>query len=134
MSLSKEFDMKKLICVLFLSAITNTFANTYVCTPNFQSVMGKPASNTDFVVKHKPFTRIVESNSSLKIQRCSIPFGKDSHTCDTYDVDRFEGDTNVNIQKFYVFKAQYDIQIFSDLSYIDNNGRGGFLIGKCKVN
>lgn len=126
--------MKKFICVLFLSALTNTFANTYVCTPNFQSVMGKPAANTDFVVKHKPFTKVFESNGSIKIQRCSIPFGEDTHTCDTYDSDRFERDTNVNIQKFYVFKSQYDIQIFSDLSYIDNNGRGGFLIGKCKVN
>jgi hypothetical protein len=47
---------------------------------------------------------------------------------------KFEKDTNVQIQKYYVFKSQYDIQIFSDLSYIDNNGRGGLLIGKCKIN
>lgn len=96
--------------------------------------MGKPATNTDFVVKHKPFTRVIESNGLYKIQRCSIPFDKDAHTCDIYNVDRIERDVNVGIQKFYVFTAQYDIQIFSDLTYIDNNGRGGLLVGKCKVN
>lgn len=117
-----------------MSIITNAFADAYVCTPIFQSVMGKPATNTDFVVKHKPFTRVIESNGLYKIQRCSIPFGKDTHTCDIYNVDRIERDVNVSIQKFYVFTAQYDIQIFSDLSYMDNNGRGGLLVGKCKVN
>ena len=126
--------MKNFICVLFMSAITNSFANTYVCTPSFQSFMGKPVANTDFVVKHKPFTKVIELSGSLKIQRCSIPYTQETHTCDTYDVDKFEKDTNVQIQKYYVFKSQYDIQIFSDLSYIDNNGRGGLLIGKCKIN
>ena len=125
--------MKKTIFISLMCVISNAFSAVYVCTPSFQSVMGKPAVNTDFVIKSKPYTKVIENNGAFKIQRCSIPFLQDIHTCDNYDADRVERDTNVKIQKFYVFRAQYDIQIFSDLSYIDNNGRGGLLIGKCNV-
>lgn len=125
--------MKKFFAVFLISVIPSAFSATYICTPSFQSVMGKPATSTDFVKKHKPITKVIESNGSYKVQRCSIPYMQENHTCDIYNVDRIERDVNVKIQKFYVFNAQYDIQIFTDLSFIDNNGRGGFLIGKCSL-
>ncbi len=123
--------MKVLLSLILLSAV-NVHAATFICTPSYQSRMGKliATSESDFVKKHKPYTKIVEG-STVIIQRCSTPYVQNSSQCDSYEADRVEYDSNVQIRKYYVFKPQYDIQIFSDMSFIDNNGRGGFLVGTC---
>jgi hypothetical protein len=115
------------IAMLFLIANAHAHAVTYECAAKFQNHMGIEVKDDDFVKKHKPFTRIVDEQT---IQRCSISYMQKSLSCDTYNVDKVESDKN--IKKFYVFNSQYDIQIFADLSFIDNNGRGGMLFGKCK--
>ena len=129
--------MKKLVIFFYLSVVLEAFATTYVCTANFQSYMGIPTTDGDFVKKHKPFTKVVDTGTAFRIERCSISFITNLHNCDSYEADRYEIDinpvSNLKIKKFYVFSDQYDIQIFSNLSYIDNNGRGALLIGKCVV-
>ncbi len=37
------------------------------------------------------------------------------------------------IKKFYVFRSQFDVQVYPDLSFIENNGRGGIAFGTCSV-
>ena len=57
----------------------------------------------------------------------------DSVTCDRYEVDKIMFDANAKIKKFYLFGSQADVQIFSDLSFVENNGRGSVAYGKCRV-
>ena len=40
---------------------------------------------------------------------------------------------NARIKKYYVFRSQFDVQVFSDLSFLENNGRGDIAYGKCEV-
>ena len=51
--------------------------------------------------------------------------------CDDYRVDHFEFDRNVNASKYYYFRGQFDVQVFSDGRFIENNGRGTLAFGRC---
>jgi len=37
-----------------------------------------------------------------------------------------------HIAKYYYFDGQFDVQIFPNLSFIENNGRGDIAFGKCR--
>ena len=39
----------------------------------------------------------------------------------------------VKIKKFYVFDSQFDVQLFADLTFVENDGRTGISFGKCQV-
>ena len=125
--------MKKILTATILLTLANgLFAATYRCEPELQSIFGDRVQNNDFIRNFKPYT-IVFDEKNPKIERCSFSPSQNRNTCDTYDVDRVELDSNVNIKKYYVFRSQFDVQIFKEMSYIENNGRGGFQIGKCKL-
>lgn len=124
--------MRFLILAIFVFSISSSNATSYKCEPEFQTVFGSRVENNDFLKVFKPYT-FVHSEASGSVERCSRSYTQNQHVCETYKVDRFENDANVQVKKYYVFTSQYDIQIFKDLSYIDNNGRGGMLYGKCKI-
>jgi hypothetical protein len=48
-------------------------------------------------------------------------------------MDKVVFDEFVNIKKYYLFKSQYDFQLYEDLSFVENNGRGGISYGICSV-
>jgi hypothetical protein len=124
-------NQKFIFCALAFAFISAHSA-TYKCEPEFQTVFGKHVENNDFIKSFKPYT-LVQDDRDASIQRCSRSFTENKHNCENYKIDRIENDSNVLVKKYYIFKAQYDIQIFKELSYIDNNGRGGMLYGKCKL-
>lgn len=51
--------------------------------------------------------------------------------CDEYKVDRTEFSPQVKIIKYYYFRGQFDVQIFGDGRFIENNGRGTLSFGQC---
>ena len=53
--------------------------------------------------------------------------------CDEYRVDHVEFSGDVNISKYYYFLGQFDVQVFHDGSFIENNGRGSLAFGQCNV-
>ncbi|MBI1894243.1 MAG: hypothetical protein HYS14_09050 [Candidatus Rokubacteria bacterium] len=77
--------------------------------------------------------RITDSRDKASLSRCSFAASAGKVTCDRYEVDRIAFDENVRIKKYYVFRSQFDVQVFSDLSFIENNGRGDISYGKCEV-
>jgi hypothetical protein len=83
-------------------------------------------------LKNGRFSVLVEETSSgAKVSRCSFSSAEQRVTCDGYAVDRIEHDANIEAKKFYVFPSQFDVQIFRDLSFVENNGRGSISYGKC---
>ena len=124
--------MRLFLLTVFILTVPSVNATTYKCEPEFQTVFGSRVENNDFIRSFKPYT-LVHDEVEGRIERCSRSFTENRHVCETYKVDRLESDSNALVKKYYVFKAQYDIQIFRELSYIDNNGRGGMLYGKCKM-
>lgn len=67
------------------------------------------------------------------VSRCSFAQSQGRVTCDDYQVDRIESDPQVGVRKYYVFRSQFDVQIFADLSFVENSGRGGIAYGACKM-
>jgi hypothetical protein len=67
------------------------------------------------------------------ISRCSFAPSKQAVTCDDYVADRVEADGYIGVRKYYVFRSQYDVQVFTDLSFVENNGRGSVSYGRCQM-
>mgnify|MGYP000057670674 FL=1 len=82
--------------------------------------------------KYKFSARIHDSDKP-KVDRCSIKPNDNKVTCDSYDIDRVEVDKHVGYKKFYLFRSQFDIQLFPDGKFVENNGRGGIAFGTCKL-
>lgn len=76
---------------------------------------------------------IEEKGSEAFVSRCSHSPSDEKVTCDRYKVDKIAFDEHIKSKKFYVFRSQFDIQLFSNLSFIENNGRGGISYGKCHL-
>ena len=76
---------------------------------------------------------IAESQDRSSLSRCSFATSANKVTCDRYEVDRVAYDQNVKIKKFYVFRSQFDVQLFADLSFVENNGRGDIAFGQCRI-
>ncbi len=76
---------------------------------------------------------IQETAAGAVVARCSFSSSANRVTCDTYPVDRIEIDPTSGVKKFYVFRSQFDVQVFKDLSFVENNGRGGIAYGACRA-
>lgn len=83
------------------------------------------------IAKARYSNKIEESSEGAFVSRCSFAHSAGKVTCDRYKIDRVVLDENVKIKKYYLFHSQFDIQLFPDLSYVENNGRGGVSYGKC---
>ena len=69
------------------------------------------------------------------ISRCGYSYSADMVTCDKYDIDFADKHFLTNkihyILKFYHFSSHFDVQLFSNNTFIENNGRGSIASGKC---
>jgi len=77
--------------------------------------------------------KVEESGGGAFVSRCSFSPSANKVTCDRYQADKIVFDENEKIKKYYIFRSQFDVQLFSDLSFVENNGRGGIAYGKCRV-
>ena len=98
-----------------------------------KKVESESSYSTQQVEKGQYSVKIEESGSGAFVSRCSFSPIAGKVTCDRYQVDKVVFDDNVKIKKYYVFKSQFDVQIFPDLLFVENNGRGGIVYGKCQV-
>jgi hypothetical protein len=87
----------------------------------------------DEIKKWQFGAKIEDLGNEAFISRCSFSSIEGKVTCDRYKVDRVEHDKKVGIKKYYVFRSQYNIQLFRDLSFLEDNGRGGISYGRCVV-
>lgn len=85
------------------------------------------------IEKGKFSVKIEDNGGDAFASRCSFSASANNATCDRYQIDKVVFDEKVKIKKYYVFLPQYDVQLFSDLSFVENNGRGGVAYGKCQV-
>ncbi len=85
------------------------------------------------IAKLQYSNRVEESYESAFVSRCSFAPSAGKVTCDRYKIDRVSFDENMKIKKYYLFRSQFDFQVFDDLSFVENNGRGGVSYGKCTL-
>jgi len=83
----------------------------YSCQVNAKYDFGKVYTK-DEIKKWQFGAKIEDSGNKAFISRCSYSSIDGKVTCDRYRVDRVEYDENVSIKKYYVFRSQYNIQLF----------------------
>ncbi len=126
--------MKKIIPLIALMFIAFSHAGTFECKVEKKYSADLSVIQTKQEVEKSNFNIKVQEAQDTTVKRCSFAPSQNAVTCDTYTADRVEFTNTqfVKIKKFYVTNSQYDIQIFEDLSFIENNGRGSIAYGKCK--
>jgi hypothetical protein len=125
--------MKYLITALIFYLLSSQAnAQTYKCDVLKKLDRDRQYSLDD--IQKYQFSNILETkNDEAFISRCSFQTSKNKITCDRYKIDKTILDNFVSIKKYYIFKSQYDFQLYDDLSFVENNGRGGISYGVCKI-
>jgi hypothetical protein len=100
------------------------------------------AYTAEEIAKEKPSVIIEDEAAAVAVSRCSYSKLAAKVTCDRYVIDKVEkylfpaplenGQPRV-LKKYYLFSAQYDLQVFPDLSFVENNGRGTITFGTCRL-
>lgn len=119
-----------LFCILFVALPAS--AAQYECIASKMFASGDSV-DLDRVKKGKFSVKLEEGTGSTTVQRCSFARSVGKVTCDAYEVDKIQYDENIKAKKYYVFRSQYDLQIYSNLSFVENNGRSGIAFGDCAI-
>ena len=126
--------MKKLVLVMLLvvtgAASIAAHAVEYSCDATRQ-VGHNFEHSSDQLTNFKISTLIEESSEGSFVSRCSRVSSAAEVTCDRFKIDQVVYDKYPKIKKYYHFLSQFDIQLFPDLSFVENNGRGFIYHGKC---
>jgi uncharacterized membrane protein (UPF0182 family) len=129
--------MIKLISSFIFALIIAAFSLPALAIEYSCEVMRKLDREQDYtskqIAKFRFSNRVEELNESSFVSRCSFTPSAGKVTCDRYKIDKVVFDENVKIKKYYRFESQFDFQLFPDLSFVENNGRGGVSYGQCML-
>lgn len=130
--LARGKAMKRYVFALLIAIPAYAHAVEYECTITKKLSVDTEYSESE--LSNGKFSVIIEEHGfGTFLSRCSFVQSESKVTCDRYEVDKVVVDNNVKIKKYYVFDSHFDVQLFSDLTFIENNGRGGLAFGSCKV-
>lgn len=104
----------------------------YACTVTKKWDLEK-ASTKERLAEWNFTVMIEEYTDGAFLTRCSYSTSDAKEMCDRYVVDRIEIDERAALKKYYVFASHFDVQLFSDIRMLENNGRGTLATGQCRV-
>jgi hypothetical protein len=124
-------QMKHLIVFFLIFQSQIALANSYDCKVTRK--VGPENTVSDSELKKWQFSLKIHDNSKPELERCSFAPSQNKVTCDKYTVDRVEVDKFIGVKKFYYFRGQFDVQLYQDMAFVENNGRSSISFGKCKT-
>lgn len=126
-------NLKYLIIAALMTQ--SAHAATYECKVEKKYAADLSVIQSKEEVEKSKFKITIKEGAKVTIDRCSFAPSQNAVTCDILEPDRLEFTNTqyVKIKKFYVTKSQYDLQIFENLTFVENNGRGSMASGKCIV-
>ena len=123
------------IVSLSLSVIlisTSSFGLTLECNVlNKYSHKGKYSQAN--LQKYNPSIKIEFAGDKYYVSRCSYETIANKITCDKHKMDKAVVDDFTSYIKLYQFSSQFDVQLFTDKSFVENNGRSSVSYGTCEV-
>ncbi len=127
--------MKSVFLLMSLLAAQTAFAATYECKVDKKYAADLSVIQSKEEVEKYKFKITIKEGVKVTLERCSFAPSQNAVTCDYYEPDRveFTNTQYVMIKKFYVTRSQYDVQIFENLTFVENNGRGSIASGKCTI-
>lgn len=87
----------------------------------------------EYIAKLRFAVRLRQAGDKVIVERCSFSASQNRVTCDPYVVDQIAYDPTAGITKYYLFRSHFDLQVFSSLAFVENNGRGSVAWGQCTV-
>ena len=113
----------------------SAYAATYECKVDKKYAADLSKIQSKEEIDYYRFKLTIKESPKFTIDRCSFAPSQNAVTCDILEPDQveFTNTQYVKIKKFYVTKSQYDVQIFENLTFVENNGRGSIASGKCAV-
>lgn len=127
--------MKYVFLLMSLFAAQTALAVTYECKVDKKYAADLSVIQSKEEVEKYKFKITIKEGANVTLERCSFAPSQNAVTCDNYEPDRveFTNTQYVKIKKFYVTRSQYDVQIFENLTFVENNGRGSIGFGKCTI-
>ncbi len=122
--------MKFILFAFLIIQSSITLATSYDCKVTRK--VGPENIVSEYELKKWQFSVKIHDNSKPELERCSFIPSQNKVTCDKYSVDRVEVDKFIGVKKFYYFRGQFDVQLYQDMAFIENNGRSAISFGKCK--
>ena len=108
------------------------FAQDYLCTVTSKFDNAGNVYDQAYLDASKFSVIIRENGDAIKLGRCSYAASVGKVTCDFYEVDKVVHDQIVGHRKYYVFRSQFDVQVFASGRFVENNGRGSIAFGDCE--
>ena len=138
LQLSRLCGKKMMKRLIFLTIVLATLAPLFTQAVEYNCVVDKKMDYEHMYTTEKlangQFSVLIEDQGEKSfLSRCSFVQSAGKVTCDRYEVDKVVIDKNAKIKKYYVFRSHFDVQLFTNLTFIENNGRGGIAYGKCAV-
>lgn len=112
----------KIVYLLVAGCITHaTFAATYECKVDKKYAADLSEIQSKEEIEKFKFKISINEGTRVTLDRCSFAPSQNAVTCDSREPDRVEFTNTqfVKLKKFYLTKAQSDIQIFEDLTFIE---------------
>ncbi|WNG34168.1 hypothetical protein F0U61_11435 [Archangium violaceum] len=131
--MSDGVRVRKVLFVLLISSSVTAVAADYRCTVERKVDFNNYEYTAAQLKKFKFSNLVEETEEGSFVSRCSFAPSKGEVTCDRYKVDRVDVDPSVKIKKLYVFRSQFNLQIFPSLDFIEDNGRGSVSYGRCQI-
>ena len=122
---------KSLLSLLIIASLANSASASTMCI--VQNKLDAFTGNvyTAEQLKSMQFSLRLDTEAQT-ISRCSFQKSAGAVTCDTYDIDKVAVASGfVDIKKYYYFSGQFDLQIFNNYGFVENNGRGSIATGIC---
>lgn len=126
----KNFLYVTTICLCLCT--TSAFSAEYDCVVDKKVTSGANYSAQEIRVAAFK-VKISDKSEGSSVSRCSYSPSEQKSTCDEYPIDKVAYDENLEIKKFYLFNSQFDVQLFRNMTFIENNGRGSVAYGKCTI-
>jgi len=122
--------MKKILLLSLLTMSGFVYSSSYDCVVSRKTDFDNEIPSS--IIQKYKYSVKIKDTSKPELERCSFTPSEKRVTCDRYSVDRVEVDKFVGIKKFYYFTGQFDVQLYPDMNFVENNGRGGISYGKCE--
>lgn len=121
-----------LAAILIFLIVNSAQASEYNC-PVTKKFDPENTYTTEMIEKYQYMVKINQFSHATYIARCSYSTSQGEITCDVYQPDHVVTDDRIGAKKFYFFDSQFDVQLFPDFTFVENNGRGSIAYGKCNI-
>jgi len=131
MAQPSEAGLRVAVALLVFSGVAEAqTASPLVCRVK-KKIDSERAYSQDDLNRFQFTVEVLPAGAKSKLRRCSYSPSAGHVTCDEYEADYEVRDMATGIRKLYYYRGQFDVQVFPNGTFVENNGRGSIAFGTC---